>query len=151
MNKQSLAKINRYLAWLTTLVAVASFTVSYVLGYRDMPRGSSEYSLYGNLSAGIAVLAVIHGIISVILFGFPRFDMSNAKTRHVWIGYILFIVMFVGESIGSSAGVVYRVFNIIMWVLILVHVILGIQMAMARNKGSDNMAELHRGSRTKAA
>ena len=149
MNKQNLARWNRWLGWAFVVVTLISVLTAY-------PRGNpliaidQKGAFYQTLNyALIPLLALLHFGLTVYLFGFPR--GGGAKVWHVYIGYITFLVMFGSQSLIGPDGPIQPWFdygNILMYILIIIHVYMGFQHWSARRKGSgDSMASVQRGAK----
>jgi len=150
MNKQNVARWNRWIGWVFVVVTLASVITVYPRGnplvYLD-PKGA----LYSTLNfALIPLLALIHFGFTLYLFGFPRFS-NGSKVWHVYIGYITFLVMFISNSLIGADGPIQPWFDygtILMYIFIIIHVVMGTQHWAGRRKGSaDTMAAIHRGAK----
>jgi hypothetical protein len=149
MNKQNLARWNRWLGWAFVVVTLFSIVTAY-------PRGNAlvaldpKGALYQTLNyALIPLLALVHFGLTLYLFGFPRFS-NGAKAWHVYIGYITFLVMFGSQSLIGPNGPIQPWFdygNILMYILIVIHVYMGYQHWSARRSGADQMASIQRGAK----
>lgn len=142
-NKQSIAKINRWIGWLCVPVTLAAFVTRYVLYWND--KTGPNYGTYVLIQTLVGILPLIHGLISIYIFGIPR-SSNSAKVRHVYIGYAVLLLILISQSIPGLEPF-YTILTIGMYVAILYHTILGLKHAMARNSDGDSMAELHRGAR----
>lgn len=150
MSKQNLARWNRLLGW--AFVVIMFFAVITAL-----PRGNpildiGRGPLYQTLNfALVPLVTLVHFGLSLYLFGFPRFS-NGAKAWHVYIGYITFLVIFGSQSLIGPDGPIepwFTIGNIIMYVLIVVHVVLGFQHWSARRSGKgDAMASVQRGAKS---
>ena len=150
MNKQNLARWNRWIGWVFVVVTLASIITAYPRGSALLPL-DPKGALYQTINfALIPLLALVHFGLTVYLFGFPRFS-GGAKAWHVYIGYITFLVMFGSQSMIGPDGPIQPWFDygtILLYILIVIHVYMGFQHWSARRKGSaDTMAAIHRGAK----
>lgn len=145
MNKQTLAKWNRYLAWVTVPVVLAAFATRYIWDWRE----GDLRSAYITIQTLVGILPLVHFLISLYLFGFPR-GGNAAKTWHVYIGYIVFLTIMISQSIIGMEPL-YTIMTLVMYGTILVHVVLGARHALARQRsGGDPMIEVQRGRKVAA-
>lgn len=141
MSKQSVAKWNRYLGWVTVPVLIASLITAY--GMPDLDPGSA---LNITVQSLIGILPLIHFCMSLYVFGIPRFS-KNERTIHIYIGYATLLAILISQSLFGT-GMLFVVANVIMYLFIVAHLVMGVRSAMARrNKGSDQMIPLHRGQK----
>lgn len=148
MNKQNLARWNRWLGWAFVVVTLVSVNTAYPRNNPLVPLDQSG-ALYQTLNyALIPLLALLHFGLTLYLFGFPR--GGGAKGWHVYIGYITFLVMFGSQSLIGPDGPIQPWFdygNILMYILIIIHVYMGFTHWQARRAGSDQMASIQRGAK----
>ena len=149
MNKQNLARWNRWIGWVFVVVTLISIVTAYPRGSVILPL-DPKGALYQTINfALIPLLALVHFGLTVYLFGFPRFS-GGAKAWHVYIGYITFLVMFGSQSMIGPDGPIQPWFdygNILMYILIIVHVYMGFTHWRARQGGTDTMASVQRGAK----
>lgn len=145
MSKQTLAQWNRWLGWITVPVVVAAFATRYIWDWRE----GDMRGLYITIQTLVGILPLVHFALSLFLFGFPR-GGNAAKTRHVYIGYGVFLAIMISQSL-IGTGIVYDITTWAMYLLIVVHVVLGYRHAQARQKsGGDPMSEVQRGRKAAA-
>jgi hypothetical protein len=148
MNKQNLARWNRWLGWAFVVITLISVVTVYPRGNALVPL-DPKGALYQTLNfALIPLLALVHFGLTLYLFGFPR--GGGAKGWHVYIGYITFLVMFIANSLVGANGPIQPWFDygtILMYILIVIHVVMGTQHWLARRTGSDQMASIQRGAK----
>ncbi len=147
MNRQTLARINRWLGWISVPITFLAFYTRYIDNWKGStnPTQATIY-MWANILVG--VLPLIHAVISLIIFGIPRYT-SNPKIVHIWIGYIVLIVILVSQSLAGTA-IVYDIATILMYLIIVVHTVLGLKFALARQKEGDTLEALHRANRKAA-
>ncbi len=147
MNKQSLARYNRWLGWLLVPAILLSVVVAYPRGNPlwDVGTGSTYWTIQGL----VMVLPLLHFIATLYLFGMPRFS-NGLRAWHVYIGYLTFLAIFISQSLIGADGPIqpwFDIGNAVMYLLIVVHVVLGFRSWMDRRKSStDSMASIHRGA-----
>lgn len=148
MNKQSLARWNRWIGWAFVVVTIFSVVTAYPRGNALLPLDPAG-ALYQTVNfALIPILALVHFGLTLYLFGFPR--GGGAKAWHVYIGYLTFLVMFGSQSLIGPNGRIqpwFDIGNILMYILIIIHVYMGYQNWSARRSGSDAMASIQRGAK----
>lgn len=149
MNKQNLARWNRWLGWAFVVVTIFSVVTAYPRDNALVPL-DPKGALYQTVNfALIPLLALVHFGLTLYLFGFPRFS-NGAKAWHVYIGYATFLVMFGSQSMIGPDGPIQPWFdygNILMYILIVIHVYMGFQHWSARRAGNDQMAAIQRGAK----
>lgn len=149
MNKQNLARWNRWIGWAFVIVTLFSVVTAYPRGNALMPL-DPESALYQTVNfALIPILALVHFGLTLYLFGFPRFS-NGAKAWHVYIGYATFLVMFGSQSLIGPNGRIqpwFDIGNILMYILIVIHVYMGFQNWRTRQAGTDTMASVQRGAK----
>lgn len=150
MNKQNLARWNRWLGWAFVVITIFSVVTAYPRGNPIFPLDPKS-ALYQTVNfALIPLVALVHFGLTLYLFGFPR--GGGAKAWHVYIGYITFLVMFGSQSLIGPGGVEiqpwFDIGNILMYILIVIHVYMGFQNWSARRAGKgDTMAAIQRGAK----
>lgn len=148
MNKQILARWNRWIGWAFVVVTIFSVVTAYPRGNALLPLDPAG-ALYQTVNfALIPILALVHFGLTLYLFGFPR--GGGAKAWHVYIGYLTFLVMFGSQSLIGPNGRIqpwFDIGNILMYILIIIHVYMGYQNWSARRSGSDAMASIQRGAK----
>lgn len=148
MNKQSLARWNRWFGWAFVVVTIFSVVTAFPRGNALLPL-DPKGALYQTVNfALIPLFALIHFGLTLYLFGFPR--GGGAKAWHVYIGYLTFLVMFGSQSLIGPNGRIqpwFDIGNILMYILIVIHTYMGFQNWQARRAGSDTMASLQRGAK----
>jgi hypothetical protein len=146
MNRQSIARINRWLGWISVPITFLAFYTRYVENWR-LSADPTQQAVYLWVNILVGVLPLVHAAITLFLFGIPRYS-SNPKIVHIWIGYLVLLVILVSQSLAGT-GIVYDIATILMYLTIVAHTILGFKYAMARRAQGDTMAELHRANRAK--
>lgn len=149
ISRQQLASINRWIGWISVPITFLAFYTRYVDNWKAVADGTKA-SLYIWINILVGVLPLVHAVISLFIFGIPRFASTQPKIVHIWIGYIVLLVILVSQSLAGT-GVVYDVFTILMYLTILGHTVLGVRFMLARRGKGDTMEELHRASRKAAA
>jgi hypothetical protein len=125
--KQQVAAWNRRLGWFTFPFLIASTLLYYPprWGWWDIPLGP------GNLLANLFPIPFfLHSLMSVYLFGFPRFR-NNIRIVHIYIGYLVFIFTLASQSlIGVEPW--HNLTYAVMWVFVLAHVALSTRFMLQR-------------------
>ena len=140
-SRQSLAKYNRWLGWLTILLVILAVLTNSLIA-----DDSSLVWIDWTMQTLVAVVPLVHAGLSMYLFGFPRFS-SNFQTIHIYVGYALLLAILISQSL-IGAGVIYTILSAVMYLLIVAHIGLGIRSWLNRRNSGDKMAALHRAERS---
>ncbi len=151
ISRQQLASINRWLGWIAVPITFLAFYTRYVDNWGPKAiQDVTKNSLYTWINILVGILPLVHAVISLFVFGIPRFARTQPKIVHIWIGYIVLLVILVSQSLAGT-GIVYDVATIAMYLIIAVHTVLGFRFMLARRGKGDTMEELHRANRKAAA
>jgi hypothetical protein len=140
--RQSIAKYNRWLGWFSILLVIGAYTTDAI---RDNDPDAVASWIDITLQSLVGLVPLIHAGLSMYLFGFPRFD-PNVKVIHIYIGYSVLLAILISQSL-IGTGAIYGIMTVVMYILILVHVVLGTQSWMQRRNAQDQMAQMHRAVR----
>lgn len=141
--RQSIAKYNRWLGWSSIILVIGAY---YTDAVRDNDPEAIAAWIDITMQSLVGLVPLIHAGLSMYLFGFPRFA-SNMNVVHIYLGYALLLVILIGQSLGRGT-VLYTVMLWAMYILIVVHVALGVRSWMQRRNSQDSMAKLHRAARS---
>ncbi len=126
--KKKNAVFNRRLAWITLFILIV-MNVSTYADYFKLVTWLKTTSIISSMI--FITLFFIHGLMSVYLFGFPKFKWQ-IRVVHIYIGYFLFAFTLLSQSL-----IGFEPFHIIlftfMWISIVAHVSLSIRFAVKRN------------------
>ena len=144
-SKQNLARFNRWTGWILIPAIILSVVVAYPRGNPILVvDGGNQGTVYWTIQGIVIVLPFVHFLLTLYLFGMPRFS-NNRRTVHIYLGYATFLIIFISQSlVGLEPW--FIITNIIMYIFIIAHIVLGVQSYMERRASkTDKMAALHRG------
>lgn len=125
--KKRLIRVNRYMAWITAPLVFLSTFVFFSPSLRiPLPDWMQL------LNPVFQLFFVVHTLISIYVFRFPRFSASP-KSIEVYSGYgilLTIILNFVFYGHEPHATIVFWA----NWALIAVHLVLGVRFALRRLK-----------------
>ena len=140
--RQNIAKYNRWLGWISIVLVIGAYTTDAM---RDNDPEAVASWIDITMQSLVGIVPLVHAGLSMYLFGFPRFD-PNVKIVHIYIGYVVLLAILISQSL-IGAGAIYGIMTGVMYVMILVHVVLGTRSWMQRRSTQDQMAQMHRAAR----
>ena len=139
--KRAVMTFNRRLAWVTLPMLVFSTLVAFLDDRISIPSWIVSYS--GTL---FTMMFLIHGFLSVYLFGVPR-PSTNVRVVHIYIGYAVLVSTLAAQgAIGNEP--IHSILLVPMWGFITAHVALAVRFALKRRlrRALDPELPLHSGA-----
>lgn len=140
--RQTIAKYNRWLGWISILLVVGAY---YTDSVRDADPEAMAAWIDITMQSLVGIIPLIHAALSMYLFGFPRFA-PNVNIAHIYIGYGVLLAILISQSL-IGAGAIYSIMTWVMYILIVVHIVLGTRSWLQRRNSQDGMAPIHRAVR----
>ena len=137
LKKGKLIRINRYMAWITVPLLILSTFVFFSPSLRiSLPDWMQLFSPVFQL------FFVVHTLISIYVFRFPRLSASP-KSIEIYSGYGILLTVILNFSFYGHEPYATIVFwaN---WAFIAVHIVLGMRFALRRLKRGQQKAQAKR-------
>jgi ABC-type branched-subunit amino acid transport system ATPase component/branched-subunit amino acid ABC-type transport system permease component len=125
--KRAVMLANRRLGWVTLPMLI----VSTLLAYLD-DRVSIAAWLVTYSSIIFTVMFLVHGFLSVYLFGFPR-PARVLRVVHIYIGYAVLVFTLAAQGVIGTEPL-HTILLVPMWTMIGAHVALGFRFAWRRRQ-----------------
>ncbi len=140
LKKSKLIRINRYMAWITVPLLILSTFVFFSPSLRiSLPDWMQLFSPVFQL------FFVVHTLISIYVFRFPRFSTSP-KSIEIYSGYGILLTVILNFVFYGSEPYATIVFwaN---WAFIAVHIVLGMRFALRRLKRGQRKGQAKGGTK----
>ena len=141
--RQTMSRVNRWLGWISILLVIGAY---YTDAARDADPDAIAQWIDITMQSLVGLVPLIHAGISMYLFGFPRFS-PNVNIVHIYIGYAVLLAILISQSL-IGAGAIYSIMTWVMYVLIVVHIVLGTRSWLQRRSSQDEMSKMHRAVRS---